>query len=94
MRNQIFINRFGEDVTFTLSNATLTLKAIVERENFVDTPANTKINNEVLVLNVLQNADSASISRRDSVSVRGKNYSVVEIGDDLDGFTMIRIARA
>jgi hypothetical protein len=91
--NRIQIKRFGEDVEFQ-TTIPLTLKAIVETESKSEHVAQTQISNQNLILNVLQSdVANKGIERHQIVSVRGKNYKIIEIGEDLDGFAQFKVSR-
>lgn len=90
--NRIYIKRFGEDVEFQ-TTPPLSVKAIVEQDVKNEHLTNIQINDQSFILNV-RNEDVAGqgIERRQEVVVRGKTYSIIEIGEDLDGMTQFRVS--
>lgn len=94
MDNAIFLNTFGEEIKITTPARLLKLKAIVEPDTNIEQLEQVKISHESLLLYIPQtDLKNKGVLRRQSVVVRGANYQIQEIGDDMNGMAVIRISR-
>jgi hypothetical protein len=90
--NAIFMRRFGEEVIFDASG--LVVKAIVEPDTQVESLQTVQINHQSLLLYIDEMAlKEKGVERRQSVTVRGLNYAINEIGNDLNGMMVMRVSR-
>lgn len=95
LNNKVFIKRFGEEIQFNTTAGVLPLIAIIDVENASENVGETKINNQTLILSVKENdVENQGIARRQEVIVRGKTYSIVEIGNDMNGLAQFRVSRS
>ena len=93
--NAAQLRTFGEVVKIKTASRMLILKAIVEADTHSDNVAQVQINHQSLLLYIDETElKNKGVERRQSVTVRGKNYTIVEIGDDMGGMAVIRVSRA
>ena len=92
--NTAFIATFGEDIKIKTASRLLLLKAIVEPDSESEHLQQVQINHQSLLLYIPQtDLKNKGVERRQIVNVRGKDYAIVEIGDDMMGMAVIRISR-
>jgi hypothetical protein len=92
--NAPFLAAFGEDVKFKTPSRLLALRAIVEPDSNIEHLQQVKIDNQTLLL-YIDDSDVAKkgIERRQEVTVRNQIYNIVEIGNDMNGMAVFRVAK-
>lgn len=94
MNNAPFLAAFGETVKFKTASRLLALRAIVGPDSNIEHLQQVKIDNQTLLL-YIDDSDVAKkgIERRQEVTVRNQIYNIVEIGNDMNGMAVFRVAK-
>lgn len=95
VNNAIFISQFGEELRFKTASRTVILRGIVEPDSNVEHLAQTKIDNQTLLLYMDETEIAKKgIERRQEVVVRNQIYNIVEIGNDMNGLEVFRVSKS
>jgi hypothetical protein len=91
--NAIYLKIFGESVEIQTASPFL-VQAIVEPDTQVEHLQQVQINHQSLLVYIPHSEfANKGIKRRDTLRVRGKSYSIAEIGDDMNGMAVMRVSR-
>lgn len=92
--NAAVLSDFAEPVLFALPVGSVFLPAIYDTEQDIDRVADLPVNGDVKTLSMLQSdVDAHSIQIRETVTVRGINYQILDIAHDAAGFSTLQIRR-
>ena len=92
--NAVYLKAFGEEVKITTPQRMLKLQAIIEPDTHVEHLESVQINHQSLLVYIPQSdLKNKGIERRQTMVVRGLNYAIAEIGDDLNGMAVMRVSR-
>lgn len=93
--NLIFLKTFGEEIRFKTESRTVILPGIVEPDSNIEHLAQTKIDNQTLLLYMDENEIiKKGIERRQEVIVRNQSYKIVEISNDMNGMAIFRVSKS
>ncbi len=91
--NLVYLKVFGESVEIQTASPFL-IRAIVEPDTETENLQTVKINHQSLLVYIPQtDLINKGVERRQTMVVRGLNYSISEIGDDLNGMAVMRVSR-
>jgi hypothetical protein len=91
--NLVYLKAFGESVEIQTASPFL-IRAIVEPDTETENLQTVKINHQSLLVYIPQtDLINKGVQRRQTMVVRGLNYSISEIGDDLNGMAVMRVSR-
>jgi hypothetical protein len=92
--NAACLSTFAETVLFKLMGGDVPLQAVFDIERPKDDIGAAPFSNDYYTLELLQSDINANgIALRDTVTVRGVDYQILEIADDTAGMAMLKIRR-
>lgn len=93
--NAVYLKAFGEEIRFKTESRTVILRGIVEPDTKLENAAETKINNQTLLLYIDETEIvKKGIERRQEVIVRNQSHRIVEIGNDMNGMAIFRVSKS
>jgi hypothetical protein len=92
--NAVYIKAFGEEIRIKTPSRMIILRGIVEPDSNVEQLSQVKIDNQTLLLYIDEtDIKNKGIERRQTAKVRGKDYTIIEIGNDMNGMAIFRVSR-
>lgn len=92
--NETCLSTFAETVTFNLTAGDVELQAVFDKESPNGDIGGAPFSNDYYTLELLQSDITAhGIALRDTVTVRGIGYQVLEMADDTAGMATLKIRR-
>lgn len=92
--NAIQLTTFGEEIKITTPSRVLKLKAIVEPDTNIEHLQQVQINHQSLLIYIDETSlKNKSVERHQEMTVRGLTYSIIEIGNDMNGLAVLRASR-